>query len=72
MLKFCFLSPLRSIICTCMFCAVFFPRIIPFFLSFLFIYGLGAGVLRLMVFGDCGVGPSGLFGVGSVFIDIKD
>ena len=56
--------------------AIFFPRVI-LYNSFLFwlIYGglgfLGQG-FQLMGFGACGVGPSGFFWVGALYINIKE
>ena len=63
--------------------AIFFPRVILYnFFLFLLIYG-GLGFwglilgfwgwgFQLMWFGACGVGPSGFFQVGALYINIKE
>ena len=68
-------------------CYIFFPglffTIFSYFGSFMVVWGLGFwgwGLIlgfwgwgfQLMGFGACGVGPSGFFWVGALYINIKE
>ena len=68
-------------------CYIFFPGLLflifSYFGSFMVVWGLGFwgwGLIlgffgwgfQLMGFGACGVGPSGFFGVGALYINIKE